>query len=137
MQPLTRLFISYSSKDLQLAEEIDDHLKAEGFDVWRDKREIETDWSKEIANALTSSDIILVIWTKNASTSRYVKNEWLTARALGKLIKPILFSKDKLNEELNYKKFRRVSTFVQYFIYKFCCVIDIIISRLRRKAIQR
>jgi hypothetical protein len=28
-----------------------------------------------------------------------VKNEWLTARALGKLIKPILFSKDKLNEE--------------------------------------
>jgi len=59
-----------------------------------------TDWSKEIANALTSSDIILDIWTKNASNSSYVKNEWLTARALGKLIKLILFSKDKLNEEL-------------------------------------
>ncbi|MGC2574099.1 MAG: TIR domain-containing protein [Candidatus Nitrosopolaris sp.] len=97
---MTRLFISYSSKDLQLAEEIEDSLKKEGFDIWRDKREIETDWSKEIANALTSSDIILVIWTKNASNSSYVKNEWLTARALGKLIKPILFSKDKLNEEL-------------------------------------
>jgi hypothetical protein len=95
---MTRLFISYSSKDLHL--EIDDCLKKEGFDVWRDKREIETDWSKEIANALTSSDIILVIWTKNASNSSYVKNEWLTARALGKLIKPILFSKDKINEEL-------------------------------------
>jgi hypothetical protein len=29
-----------------------------------------------------------------------VKNEWLTARALGKLIKPIHFLKDNLNEEL-------------------------------------
>jgi hypothetical protein len=58
---LTRLFISYSSKDVQLAEEIDDRLKREGFGIWRDKREIETDWSKEIGNALTSSDIILVI----------------------------------------------------------------------------
>jgi len=96
---LTRIFISYPSKDVQLAEEIEDCLRKERFDIWRDKREIETDWSKEITNALTSSDIILVIWTKNASNSSYVKNEWLTARALGRLIKPILFSKDNLNEE--------------------------------------
>jgi hypothetical protein len=65
-QPLTRLFISYSSKDLQLAEEIDACLKSEGFDVWRDKRKIETDWSKEIAEALAKSDIILVVWTKTS-----------------------------------------------------------------------
>jgi hypothetical protein len=97
---MTRIFISYSSRDVQIAEEIDDCLKKEGFDIWRDKREIETDWSKEISDVLTSRDIILVIWTKNASASSYVKSEWLTARALGKLIKPILFSKDKLNEEL-------------------------------------
>ena len=97
---MTRIFISYSSKDVQIAEEIEYSLKKEGFDIWRDKREIERDWSKEISDALTTRDIILVIWTKNASASRYVKSEWLTTRALGKLIKPILFSKDKLNEEL-------------------------------------
>ena len=92
---MTRVFISYPSKDVQIAEEIEYSLKKDGFDIWPDKREIETVWSKEISDTLTTRDIILVIWTKNASASRYVKSEWLTARALGKLIKPILFSKDK------------------------------------------
>ena len=58
-----------------------------GFQTWRDKRRIESD-------ALTKQDIIFLLWTKNASESDYVKSEWMTARALGKVIKPILFSKD-------------------------------------------
>jgi hypothetical protein len=40
------------------------------------------------------------LWTKNASESDYVKSEWMTARALGKVIKPILFSKDFSSVEL-------------------------------------
>jgi NB-ARC domain len=48
----------------------------------------------EIADALTKQDIIFLLWTKNGSESDYVKSEWMTARALGKVIKPILFSKD-------------------------------------------
>lgn len=90
---MTSIFISYSSKDVKIAEEIENHLSS-GYVVWRDKRSIETDWSKEIAYALSKSDMILLIWTKNAAESKYVKNEWMTARALGKLIKPILFSKE-------------------------------------------
>ena len=65
-----------------------------GFQTWRDKRRIESDWSMEIADSLTKQDIIFLLWTKNASESDYVKSEWMTARALGKVIKPILFSKD-------------------------------------------
>ncbi|MGZ5548975.1 MAG: TIR domain-containing protein [Nitrososphaeraceae archaeon] len=47
------VFISYSSKDLEIAEAIEKNLLENGSDdkVWRDKRRIETDWSREIANA--------------------------------------------------------------------------------------
>lgn len=61
------LFISYSSNDIQIAEKIENHLLANQFSVWRDKRKIETDWSKEIADALSKSDIVLLIWSENSS----------------------------------------------------------------------
>ena len=88
------VFISYSSKDVKIVEAIENHLLENGFDdkVWRDKRKIETDWSKEIANALSKSDIVLLIWSENSSKSEWVKNEWLMARALGKPIKIVIIS---------------------------------------------
>ena len=89
---MTEVFISYSSTDVGVAEKIELSLQAAGFDVWRDKRMIEADWSKEIADALSKSDAILVIWSENSSISNWVKNEWLTARALGKPIIPVIIS---------------------------------------------
>jgi hypothetical protein len=87
------VFISYSSKDSDIAEAIENHLLKNGFDeVWRDKRKIEIDWSREIANALSRSDIVLLIWSDNLSKSDWVKNEWLTARALGKPITIVIIS---------------------------------------------
>ena len=58
------------------------------------EREIdfETDWSSEIADALSKSDIVLLIWSENSSKSEWVKNEWLTARALGKPITIVIIS---------------------------------------------
>ena len=78
------LFISYSSKDVKIAEVIENHLLENGFDdVWRDKSQIRADWSREIANALSKSDIVLLIWSDNSSESNWVKNEWLSARVFG------------------------------------------------------
>jgi len=34
---MTSVFISYSSKDVKIAEEIEKHLQISGYDVWRDK----------------------------------------------------------------------------------------------------
>ena len=71
------------------------------MNVWRDKSKIETDWSREIANALSKSDIVLLIWSENSSKSEWVKNEWLTARALGKPIQLVIISAlDKLPKPL-------------------------------------
>ena len=78
-----RLFISYSSKDRAFAEELHKVLEASGFEVWRDKTRLETDWSREIALALAESDGLCLFWTTQSAESEWVKHEWLTARALG------------------------------------------------------
>jgi hypothetical protein len=64
---MTSIFISYSSKDVEIAESIHKFLDDGGFDVWRDKSRIETNWSKEIADALSRQDVILVIWSDDSS----------------------------------------------------------------------
>jgi hypothetical protein len=57
---LPSVFISYSSKDVKIAEAMESYLHQNGFDnVWRDKSNIRSHWSKEIANALSKSDIVL------------------------------------------------------------------------------
>jgi TIR domain len=83
---MTSTFISYSSNDAKTAENIQEYLSHNSFDVWRDKSRIETNWSKEIAYALSRQDIILILWSEDSSNSQWVKNEWITARALGKPI---------------------------------------------------
>jgi WD40 repeat protein len=83
------IFISYSSRDVKAAEELENTLRAEGFEVWRDGRNIETDWSAEIATALTDrAEALCLVWSGPASKSKWVRNEWLTARAIEKLIIP-------------------------------------------------
>ena len=86
----TKVFISYSSKDRADAETIHKAL-AKHFDVWRDQTRLETDWSREIALALADADLVCLIWSGSSSQSKWVKHEWLTARALEKPIIPCLF----------------------------------------------
>jgi WD40 repeat protein len=85
-----KLFISYSRKDIQAAAKIEQKLQEHGFDTWRDLSDIDpgVNWSRESANSLADSDIIVLLWSEHAATSRTVKNEWLTARALEKGIIP-------------------------------------------------
>src|SRR5919112_3125662 len=86
------LFLSYSSHDRETARAVEDVLTAApiGKRVWRDERSIERDWSREIADALAGAEAIVSVWSANAAASHWVRNEWLTARALGKPIMPIL-----------------------------------------------
>ena len=88
---MPRVFISYSSRNPRPAIAVERSLEAAGFDVWRDERRLENDWSAEIAHALAESDLVCLLWSKESAASRWVRNEWLTARALEKLIVPCLF----------------------------------------------
>ncbi|MCP5106171.1 MAG: TIR domain-containing protein, partial [bacterium] len=79
-----KIFISYSSRDRKIVEKIHGYLATAGLDVWRDQDRLETDWSREIAMALTDADALCLMWSENAANSKYVQHEWLTARALEK-----------------------------------------------------
>ncbi len=78
------LFISYARVDVAQAEALEHALSSSGLATWRDKRDIEMDWSRDIAQALAVSSACCVIWTEHAAQSHWVRHEWLTARALGK-----------------------------------------------------
>lgn len=86
-----RIFISYSAKDASFTEQLYGEIDKDRYEVWRDKNRLEIDWSQEIALELARSDVLCLIWTQSASGSNWVRHEWLTARALGKVIIPIIF----------------------------------------------
>jgi len=46
-------------------------LRSEGFDVWRDKRNIKTDWSVEIGEAPTDRDHAVGLAWSDASHQRF------------------------------------------------------------------
>ena len=99
-----RIFISYSSKDRKIVEQVHETLiNLDNLYVWRDQTRLRTDWSREIAEALAESDVLCLMWSKNSKASEWVKHEWLTARALEKQIILILFpNAPKLPAPLNY-----------------------------------
>jgi hypothetical protein len=70
-------------------------LERLGFNVWRDQTRLETNWSREIAQALAACDALCLLWSEQASRSRWVQHEWLTARALEKYIVPCFLSGEK------------------------------------------
>ncbi len=86
--PAPRVFISYSSRDVRDAERLES-LLSRHFKVWRDKARIESDWSRDIANALaTKAEVVCLLWSRPASESSWVRHEWVTARALEKWVVP-------------------------------------------------
>jgi hypothetical protein len=70
-------FLSYSSKDLALAEAIHARLAAAGFDVWFDKIRLQPGflWHGEIEAACESSRIVLPLLTPNWKASEWTRYE--------------------------------------------------------------
>lgn len=91
-----QIFISYSSRDRGIAEEIANDLIAEGFTVWLDVGGIPggANWTTEIQNAIQSSKIVIVILSKISSESRWVQAEVLSAFMADKTILPVLTESD-------------------------------------------
>jgi WD40 repeat protein len=93
---MPKLFVSYSSANRIEAESIHAALELDGHEVWRDKTRLETDWSREIALGLAQSEAICLLWSEPAATSQWVRQEFLTARALEKRIFVLFLDKTPL-----------------------------------------
>lgn len=86
------VFISYSRKDFQEVKEFNRLLESNGIKTWFDLHDVEfsSSFMQRISDGITSSDIILFMWTENSAVAEFSEKEVLTARQNGKRVIPIL-----------------------------------------------
>jgi len=90
--------ISYSGSDSALADGIAKFLVSEGFDVWLEKGGIGRGLNlvQDIEDAISRSEFVIVLWSKEAATSRWVELQIDMARRFDKRVLPILVGQDGL-----------------------------------------
>jgi hypothetical protein len=94
-----QVFISHSSKDALIARQLAHRLSEAGLDVWipEDKILPGDNWAKKVGQALEESDLMVVLVTRQAFESEWLKEEIqyaLTAgRYKGRLI-PVFFGSE-------------------------------------------
>lgn len=86
------VFICYSSKDRDLASQLNDALEKAGLNPWIDKEDLHlsSPWRREIENAITESVAFVYLASGNSLRSEYCQKELFLARQLNKRIFPIL-----------------------------------------------
>jgi hypothetical protein len=74
-------FISHSSLDAAVARPLERELEEMGFDVWLDDSEIRAGalLRSELQTAIAGCTALVLLWSANAESSRWVAAEWLTA----------------------------------------------------------
>ncbi len=85
-----KIFISHSWEDKPLVRRLENELQAAGAEVWVDHEGIRggDNLPERISEALEWCNTLVLVWTKAASQSRWVKLEWTNAISLEKAIIP-------------------------------------------------
>ena len=88
----TRVFISYSRKDMAFADRLEAALKARGFEVLIDREEIYAfeDWWKRIEALIGRADTVVFVLSPDAVASREALREVEYAASLNKRFAPIV-----------------------------------------------
>ena len=98
------VFISYSRRDSAIVDRIEQELNRHGVTVFIDRSGIElgTDFAEIIGNAISSSQIILFVWSENSNQSKQAANEIVLALNNGKTIIPFKIGGFKPAPTLDY-----------------------------------
>jgi hypothetical protein len=72
------VFISYSNKDFNKAKDIAENCRDLGFNTWLDEDEIRLgeNWQEALEKAISRSNIVFVLISKDSITSSWVNKEW-------------------------------------------------------------
>jgi formylglycine-generating enzyme required for sulfatase activity len=91
----TKVFISYSRKDMAFADKLDASLKSRGFEVLIDREEIYAfeDWWKRIETLIASAHTIVFVLSPDAVNSAVALKEVTFAASLNKRFAPIVCRK--------------------------------------------
>ncbi len=101
---MSDIFISYSSKDREQAEQLTELLASAGLSVWIDQSGIEaaSSWSEEIVNALDGCKAFIVMLSPNSIESKNVVREVALAFEKNKKILPLDLEPVSLPASMQY-----------------------------------
>ena len=98
------VFISYSSKNKNIADAIVADLEQHNIKCWYAPRDILSgeDWAGAINNAISTTKIFVLVFTDESNRSHQVTNEVTLAVNGGKIIIPFRLSGSNMNDTLQY-----------------------------------
>lgn len=101
---MARVFISYSSVNNHIADDLCSYLEQSGLSCWIAPRDIRGSikYAGEITRAIKSSDYFLLIFSKESSVSEHVKNEINLAINNAKPIVPYCLDNIPYDDDLEY-----------------------------------
>lgn len=93
MEPKTKVFISYSRKDMTFADRLDATLKSRGFETLIDRTEIYAfeDWWKRIEALISAADTVVFVLSPDAVRSDVAQKEVAFAATLNKRFAPLFY----------------------------------------------
>lgn len=81
------MFVSYARANEAVARRVESGLKAAGFNAWRDDQlPAHRAYSEIIEQRLRGAAAVVVLWSKEAAASQWVRAEADFARTAGKLV---------------------------------------------------
>ncbi len=97
------LFISYSTKDAEGAQEICRLLEARGVSCWIAPRDVPpgADWAESIMDGIKQAQGFVLILSEHVNTSRHCKSEVEVAFSAGKAVFPVRLSKIEPSQSLH------------------------------------
>lgn len=100
---MSKVFISHCWEDNDVSKKVAEYLKRDGTEIWIDYARIEGGdrLPEKISEALKWCDTLVLIWSKTASESFWIKEEWTNALTLRKKIIPCILESTKLPEILS------------------------------------
>ena len=98
------IFLSYSSKDKLVADAICSRLENQNIRCWIAPRDVKpgSDYSNQIADALETATMMVMVFSSDSNSSRHVKSEIDRAFSLGKIIIPFRVENVELDKGLAY-----------------------------------
>ena len=105
----TDVFISYSSKNKNIADAVCHVLEENNITCWISPRDVQTGitYAKQIIHSIKECKVFVLIFSKEANVSEHVGNEVDCAFKNNKPIIPFAIDDASLNEELDYYLSRR------------------------------
>ena len=100
---MTKIFISYSRKDIDFARKLAGDLEKAGYDVWWDITDIQggDTWVNSISDAIETSQYMLVVLSPDSAASPWVQKEYTQALSLRKAIIPLMLETTRTPFALN------------------------------------